>query len=121
MHSNQEYKLLTLAKISILLTENSIQKWIIWGLRNPDPHHTLPMYFMFKKCFISENYIRVKMEIYNAKSLDTFSSEVSTKWKRSKKMEALLFEQALCMWLLGYTKSKLSYELALVGFYTTIF
>lgn len=38
-----------------------------------------------------------KMEIYNAKSLDTFSSEVSTKWKRSKKMEALLSEQALCM------------------------
>jgi hypothetical protein len=31
---------------------------------------------MFKKCFIFENYVRVKMEIYNAKSLDTSSSEV---------------------------------------------
>lgn len=55
------------------------------------------MYFMFKKCFIFENYVRVKMEIYNAKSLATFSSEVSTKWERSKKMEALLSEQALHM------------------------
>lgn len=51
--------------------------------------------FHVQKCFIFENYIRVKMEIYNAKSLDTFSSEVSTKWERSKKMEALLSEQAL--------------------------
>lgn len=52
--------------------------------------------FHVQKCFIFENYVRVKMEIYNAKSLDTFSSEVSTKWKRSKKVEALLSEQALC-------------------------
>lgn len=36
---------------------------------------------MFKKCFIFENYVGVKMEIYNAKSLDTFSSEVRTTWK----------------------------------------
>lgn len=50
--------------------------------------------FHVQKCFIFENYVRVKMEIYNAKSLDTFSSEVSTKWKRSKKVEALLSEQA---------------------------
>lgn len=34
------------------------------------------MNFMIKKCFIFDKYVMVKMEIYNAKSIDTFSSEV---------------------------------------------
>lgn len=66
------------------------------------------MYFMFKKCFIFENYVGVKMEIYNAKSLDTFSRSAYN-MERSKQMEALPSEQALLRtWLLGHTKSKLS-------------
>lgn len=52
------------------------------------------MYFMFKKCFIFENYVGVKMEIYNAKSLDTFSRSAYN-MERSKQMEALPSEQAL--------------------------
>lgn len=36
------------------------------------------MNFMIKKCFIFDKYVRVKMEIYNAKSIDTFSSEVQS-------------------------------------------
>lgn len=36
------------------------------------------MYFMIKKCFIFEKYVRAKMEIHDARPLDTFSSEVQS-------------------------------------------
>lgn len=41
-------------------------------------HHKRSMYFMFRKCFIFENYIRVKNGNIQCKSLDTFSSEVQS-------------------------------------------
>lgn len=51
---------------------------------------------MIKKCFIFEKYVRVKMETFNGKSLDTFSSEVQS-GKGAKRWEALLSEQASCV------------------------
>jgi len=54
------------------------------------------MNFIIKKCFIFEKYVGVQMEIYNVRSLDTFSSEVQS-GKGAKRWEALLSEQASCM------------------------
>lgn len=58
------------------------------------------------------------MEIYNVRSLDTFSSEVQSR-KGAKRREALLSEQASCMWVLGCTTLKLFSE-STVALYTTL-
>lgn len=49
------------------------------------------------------------MAICNVKSLHTSSNEVQN-GKRAQRWEALLSEQALCMWLSGCTKLKLFVE-----------
>lgn len=76
------------------------------------------MYFMIKKCFIFEKYVRVKMEIYNANSLDTFSSEVQS-GKGAKRWR-------LCSPNRPYTRDFWVHEIKtvlriIVGFYPTIF
>lgn len=52
--------------------------------------------FHDQKVLFLEKYVRVKMAIYNVKSLHTFSSEVQN-GKGAKRWEALPSEQALCM------------------------
>lgn len=86
MHSNQEYKLPNISEdLYAPYIEQYSEVDYLGAWETMIHHHTWSMYFMFRKCFIFENYIRVKNGNIQCKSPDTFSSEVKYKVEKEQK------------------------------------